>query len=79
MAAAKASTLSQSQGGGGSLSSIPRFIRLDFAYATRSVLQAMALIMLTAAVAAVIGLRWGVQEQQDSPSATVPVTADVAG
>ncbi len=78
LAAAQAAKLSQSQGGGSSLSSIPRFLRLDFAYATRSVLQAMALIMIAAAVAALIGLRWGVQEDQGSPSSAEPVTADVA-
>jgi predicted MFS family arabinose efflux permease len=58
----------QSQGSGsgsGSTSTIPHFIRLDFAYATRSVLYVMAGVMAAAAVAAIFGLRAGVQEQTD--------------
>ena len=43
--------------------SIPHFVRLDFAYATRSVLDAMAAIMAAAAIVAVVGLRPGVQEE----------------
>jgi len=78
VAVAEAARLSQSQGGSGSTSAIPHFIRLDFAYATRSVLQAMAVIMIAAAVAALIGLRSGVQEDQDSPAVTEPATTDVA-
>jgi EmrB/QacA subfamily drug resistance transporter len=58
----EASTLAQSQGGPGSAASIPHFVRLDFAYATRSVLYVMAAIMAAAAVAAFVGLRAGVQE-----------------
>ncbi len=42
---------------------IPHFIRLDFAYATRSVLYGMAIVMAAAAVVAVVGLRWGVQAE----------------
>ena len=62
-AAREASAISQaSQGGGsGSTSSIPHFIQLDFAYATRSVLYVMAAVMATAAVVALVGLRPGVQ------------------
>ncbi len=59
---AVASRLSQSQSGSGSSASIPHFVRLDFAYATRSVLYAMAAIMAVAAVVALLGLRRGVQE-----------------
>jgi EmrB/QacA subfamily drug resistance transporter len=58
----EASSISQSQGPSGSAASIPHFVRLDFAYATRSVLYVMAAIMAAAAVVAVIGLRAGVQE-----------------
>ena len=47
----------------GSIATIPHFIRLDFAYATRSVLYIMAAIMATAAVIALIGLRAGLQEE----------------
>ncbi len=41
------------------------FIRLDFAYATRSVLMAMAGIMAVAAVVAIVGLKRGVQEEEN--------------
>ena len=77
IAAAQAARVSQSQGGSGSLSAIPHFLRLDFAYATRSVLDAMAVIMVAAAVAAIIGLRRGVQEDQPAPTRDA-ATADVA-
>jgi hypothetical protein len=62
---ALASKFSNSQSGGGSIASIPHFVRVDFAYATRSVLYVMAAIMAAAAVAAMIGLRAGVQEVVD--------------
>jgi EmrB/QacA subfamily drug resistance transporter len=64
---AEASSISQSQGGSGSVSSIPHFVRLDFAYATRSVLYVMAAIMAVAAITAFIGLRAGVQRESDAP------------
>ena len=38
-------------------------MRLDFAYATRTVLYVMAAIMVAAAVVAFVGLRPGVQEE----------------
>ena len=60
---AEASQIAQSQGGNGSVASIPHFVRLDFAYATRSVLYVMAAIMAAAAVAAFVGLRAGLQEE----------------
>jgi len=60
-AAAEASRISQSQGGTGS---IPHFVRLDFAYATRTVLYAMAGIMAVATIVAVVGLRRGLQEAE---------------
>ncbi len=68
---ALAATIAQQAGsasGGGSTSSIPRYIRLDFADATRSVLYVMAAIMALAAVVALIGLRAGVQEEVASTS-----------
>ena len=55
----EASSLSQSQSGSGSIASIPHFVRLDFAYATRSVLYVMAAIMAAAAVVALLGLERG--------------------
>ena len=60
---AKASDLSQQHGG--NLDKIPHFFRLDFAYATRSVLMAMAGIMAVAAIVAVVGLKRGVQEEEN--------------
>jgi EmrB/QacA subfamily drug resistance transporter len=60
---ATAAHLSQRQSGGASLASIPHFVRLDFAYATRSVLYVMAAIMAAAAVVALLGLQRGVQQE----------------
>jgi EmrB/QacA subfamily drug resistance transporter len=62
---AEASSISQSRGGSGSVASIPHFVRLDFAYATRSVLYVMAAIMAVAAITAFVGLRAGVQKEGD--------------
>jgi EmrB/QacA subfamily drug resistance transporter len=70
---AQASSIAQSQGGNGSVASIPHFVRLDFAYATRSVLYVMAAIMAAAALAAFIGLRAGVQEDADPLAADAEV------
>jgi EmrB/QacA subfamily drug resistance transporter len=58
-----------SQGGGssGSGGSIPHFIQLDFAYATRTVLYVMGAVMAVAAIVAIIGLREGLQEDQAAP------------
>jgi EmrB/QacA subfamily drug resistance transporter len=66
---AEASSLSQSRGGSGSIASIPHFVRLDFAYATRSVLYVMAAIMAVATIVAFVGLRAGVQQEVDAPEA----------
>ena len=66
-ASAQASKIAQSQGGGGT-GAIPHFVRLDFAYATRSVLYAMAGIMAVAAVVALFGLRRGVQVEPERRS-----------
>jgi EmrB/QacA subfamily drug resistance transporter len=60
---AEASSIAQSQGSKGGVASIPHFVRLDFAYATRSVLYVMAAIMAVAAIVAFTGLRAGVQEE----------------
>ncbi len=75
---AEASTLSQSRGGGGSIASIPHFIRLDFAYATRSVLYVMAAIMAVAAIAAFVGLRAGLQEETGAAPETEMDPAETA-
>jgi EmrB/QacA subfamily drug resistance transporter len=72
-ASSEASHIAQSQGSGGS-GTIPRFVRLDFAQATHTVLLAMAGIMAAAAVVAVLGLRRGVQEDS-APAPRVDSTA----
>jgi EmrB/QacA subfamily drug resistance transporter len=68
-AAAEAARIAQLQGGNGSVSSIPLFIRADFAAATQDVLYAMAAIMALAALVALRGLRRGVQEDSQAPRA----------
>ncbi|MHA6758442.1 MFS transporter [Streptacidiphilus sp. PAMC 29251] len=70
-AAALAGQFSQSQGGGGDTSKIPAFIRLDFAYATRTIFYAMAGIMAAAAIVAFIGLRWGIQPEAETSEPAV--------
>ncbi len=52
-----------SESGGGNTHAIPPYIRLDFAYATRTVLYVMAGIMAAAALAGLIGLEPGRQEE----------------
>ena len=64
VAAAKASIISQSPGTGSS-GVIPHFVRLDFAYATRTVFYVMAAIMAVGALVSLVGLRAGVQEESD--------------
>ncbi len=66
---ALAARLAQSHGAGGALGAIPHFVRLDFAYATRSVLYVMTAIMAAAAIAAFVGLRAGLQEQEQEHGA----------
>jgi EmrB/QacA subfamily drug resistance transporter len=68
---AEAAKLAQSQGGRGSVASIPHFVRLDFALATREVFYVMAAIMLVAAMVAVIGLQRGVQQEDDVAGSAV--------
>ena len=76
---AEAARLSQSQNGGGNAAAIPHFVRLDFAYATRSVLYVMAAIMAAAAVAGLVGLRAGRQEETAADAAGEETAADAAG
>jgi len=75
-ALAEATTFSQSQGGSGKVGGIPQFIKLDFAYATRSVFYVMAGIMALAAVVAFLGLQRGLQE--DPSQAEVSTSLDDA-
>jgi EmrB/QacA subfamily drug resistance transporter len=63
VASHEASTLSQSKGSGGTVSAIPHFFRLDFADATKTVFEVMAIVMAVAAVVALIGLKGGLQEE----------------
>jgi EmrB/QacA subfamily drug resistance transporter len=62
-ASAEASSISQLKGGSGNVAAIPQFIRADFAGATRDVLYVMAGIMAVAALVALRGLKWGLQEE----------------
>ena len=64
-ASAQADQIGQAHGTSGSAGNIPHFVRLDFAYATRTVFYVMAGIMAAAAVVAFVGLERGVQ--QDVP------------
>jgi EmrB/QacA subfamily drug resistance transporter len=61
-AGATAARLSQSHGSG-NVASIPHFYRVDFAYSTQTVLYIMAGVMAAAALAAIVGLRAGRQEE----------------
>jgi EmrB/QacA subfamily drug resistance transporter len=63
-ASAEAGKIAQLQGGNSNsnITTIPAFIRGDFAAATRDVLYGMAVIMAVAALVALLGLRRGVQE-----------------
>ena len=76
-AAAEAAGISQSQGASGSVRSIPHFIRLDFAYSSRTVFYVMAGIMAVAAVVALVGLEAGLQEeaQEAESEPEVPASA----
>jgi EmrB/QacA subfamily drug resistance transporter len=62
VASAEAAKIAQLQGGNGNITTIPAFIRADFAAATRDVLFGMCVIMAIAALVALRGLKWGVQE-----------------
>ena len=64
-ASAEAAKIAQLQGGNGNITAIPQFIRADFASATHDVLYAMCGIMAVAALVALLGLRWGVQEDTE--------------
>ena len=81
-AAAEAAKIAQLQGGSGaSVTTIPQFIRVDFAHAIQDVLYAMAIIMAVAAVVALRGLR-RVARRVDQPAEAhpqmVPNTSDEA-
>jgi len=83
-AASEARRIAESQAGAAA-GTIPHFIRLDFAYATRSVLLVMAGVMAAATLVAFLGLRRGVQQEGEADSrdvveyehATTPQTRSV--
>ena len=64
-AEAEASQFGSGGSGGGSVTNIPHFVRLDFAQSTQTVLYSMAGIMAAAAIVAIVGLRSGAQEQEN--------------
>jgi MFS family permease len=68
-ASTEAKNISQAQGFSGKVNTVPHFIRLDFAYATRTVFYVMAGIMAAAAVVAMLGLERGLQEEVVSDGA----------
>jgi hypothetical protein len=72
-ASAEAREISQSQDSG-SVGAIPHFVRIDFAYATHTVLIAMAAIMTAAAIVAVLGLRRGLQADRSALDVDVEAT-----
>jgi EmrB/QacA subfamily drug resistance transporter len=71
-----ASTLSQSHTAPAS-GLLPHYIRIDFAYATRSVIYVMAGIMVAAAVVAFVGLRAGVQTEAAGEEVEEPGSSGV--
>jgi len=75
-AAAEASSISQLKGGSGNVAAIPQFIRADFAGAIRDILYVMAAIMAVAALVALRGLKWGLQE---APAAADGVESGMPG
>ena len=71
-----ASKLSQSHATSAS-GLLPHYIRIDFAYATRSVIYVMAGIMVAAAIVAFLGLRAGVQTEAVGADAEEPASSGV--
>ena len=65
VASAQAGKLAQLQGGSSDISTVPAYVRADFADATQAVVYSMAVIMGVAAVVAFAGLRRGVQQDTD--------------
>jgi hypothetical protein len=69
-AAAEARRIAESQAGGVA-GTIPHFIRLDFADATRSILLIMAGVMAAATLVALVGLQRGIQQEAKAPEPDV--------
>jgi predicted MFS family arabinose efflux permease len=75
-ASAQASSISKFQQGGSTVS-IPHIVRLDFASATRSVLDAITAIMAAATAIVFVGLKRGVQEGAEAEAVVEASEADV--
>ena len=83
IAPAKAASLAAQaaeSGGAGSARAIPPYVRMDFAYASQRVFYVMAGVMGAAALAALLGLRRGRQEDlpdaAEAPAAPTEALAD---
>src|ERR1700729_4288064 len=76
-AAAQAARIAQLQGGSGSVTTIPQFIRADFAVATKDVLYGMGIIMAGGARGGTLGLRRGLQQAAAPASATATSAANI--
>jgi EmrB/QacA subfamily drug resistance transporter len=74
-ATTEAARIAETQGSSGSVTSIPSFVRLDFAESIRSVLIGMGVIMALAAAIGLIGLRRGLQADPDDPRQGHPADA----
>jgi MFS family permease len=70
-AAAEASKIGQAQNTRPNTATIPHFVRVDFAYATRTVLYVMAGIMAVAALVAFVGLQPGLQQETREQSGEI--------
>ena len=77
-AAAEANRIAQSQSGSGSVTSIPHYVSLDFAYATQTVLYVMCGIMAFAGLVALFGLQRGARRWRpvDPGAVPAPTAAD---
>ncbi len=77
-AVSEANRITQSQQGSKSVTSIQKFVSLDFAHATATVLYVMCGIMALAAVVALFGLQRGRQEAVAIEDGSVSSPAEVA-
>ncbi|WP_079175947.1 MFS transporter [Actinacidiphila rubida] len=68
-ASSQAHSLAQSHSAPSGSGTVPHYVRLDFAYSTRTVFYVMAGIMAAAAIVAKIGLRPGLQEEHEGAGA----------
>jgi EmrB/QacA subfamily drug resistance transporter len=66
-AASQAARIAQAQNGGGAATTIPHFVRLDFAAASQTVFYVMAAIMAAGALTALRGLTRGRQVEAAGP------------